>query len=156
MIGSTKLLARLRAEHDANMYPPEGWEPRKPEPVVIAFAPVKFGTESISEQFVPMTGKKIVQAVARRFGITTTAICGTCRREPIVTARQVAMYLCRELLPKGKLYRNSYPAIGRIVGGKDHTTVLHGIRKIAGLLPQDENLAFTVAVLIEELIGAQG
>ena len=54
-------------------------------------------------------------------------LVGPSRRQPLVRARQTAMYLCRELTDL------SLPKIGRAFGGRDHTTVLHACRKIAEL-----------------------
>jgi hypothetical protein len=59
----------------------------------------------------------------------------------VVKPRQVAMYLCREMTPR------SLPAIGRAVGGKDHTTVLYGHRKIRTLARLDRALAAELYVL---------
>lgn len=149
-MGSGKLLARLKAEHDANMTPPEGWKPR-PAPVIVIVPPtVRSEGESASAQYVPITSQKIIRATARHFDVTVPAMVGKSRKGLIVLARQVAMYLTRELT------RNSYPSIGRIFGGKDHTTVFHGIKKIRALMLTDADLAFSIALLIEEITGAQG
>ena len=59
------------------------------------------------------------------FGFTVEEINGKSRRRPLVTARQVAMYVFRELTDL------SYPAIAREFGGRDHTTVIHAVEKIS-------------------------
>ena len=59
------------------------------------------------------------------------------RRPDLVQARQLAMYLCRELLG------HSYPVIGRMFGGKDHRTVMHGVKKIK-LLQESDRLAHSM------------
>ena len=59
------------------------------------------------------------------FGFTVEEICGKSRRRPLVTARQIGMYVFRELTDL------SYPAIAREFGGRDHTTVIHAVEKIA-------------------------
>ena len=66
----------------------------------------------------------IVQAVSRYYGVTPEALRGKARDKKIVTPRQVAMYLLRE---DAKL---SLPDIGAVLGGRDHTTVLHGVRAV--------------------------
>ena len=67
---------------------------------------------------------------AMYFGITMEDLCGTSRSRILVTARQIAMYLCRELTDL------SLPKIGQAFGGRDHTTVMHADRKIRSLLPE--------------------
>ena len=59
------------------------------------------------------------------FGFTVEELCGKSRRRPLVTARQIGMYVFRELTDL------SYPAIAREFGGRDHTTVIHAVEKIA-------------------------
>ncbi len=67
----------------------------------------------------------ILEATAIRYGFTIDSICGPSRTRPLVTARQVAMYLVRNLTDY------SYPAIARVFGGRDHTTVIHAVEKIS-------------------------
>jgi chromosomal replication initiator protein len=66
----------------------------------------------------------IIAEAATFFSIPREDLLGPSRSRPLVLARQVAMYLCRELTPL------SLPAIGQAFGGRDHTTVLHADRKI--------------------------
>ncbi|MBI5027947.1 MAG: chromosomal replication initiation protein, partial [Actinobacteria bacterium] len=70
----------------------------------------------------------IMTHVADYFGITVEDLCGQSRTHVLVTARQIAMYLCRELTDL------SLPKIGQLFGGRDHTTVMHADRKIRQLL----------------------
>jgi len=67
---------------------------------------------------------------AEYFGISMEDLCGSSRSRTLVTARQVAMYLCRELTDL------SLPKIGQHFGGRDHTTVIHGYRKIEALMKE--------------------
>jgi chromosomal replication initiator protein len=76
------------------------------------------------EQPQQITAKMILDATAKTFGFTCDELCGHSRRRPLVTARQIAMYAMRELTDF------SYPAIAREFGGRDHTTVIHGVEKI--------------------------
>ena len=61
--------------------------------------------------------------------------------QPLATHRQIAMYLCRELTDL------SLPKIGKVLGGRDHTTVMHGINKIKKLLTKDPELARQISHL---------
>jgi chromosomal replication initiator protein len=71
-----------------------------------------------------ITPQMILEATATSYGFTIDALCGPSRTRPLVTARQVAMYLVRNLTDY------SYPAIARVFGGRDHTTVIHAVDKI--------------------------
>jgi len=71
-----------------------------------------------------ITPKVILDATSRTFGFSIEDLCGPNRRRPLVTARQIAMYVMRELTDF------SYPAIAREFGGRDHTTVIHAVDKI--------------------------
>ena len=67
---------------------------------------------------------------AAYFGLTIEDLRGTSRCRVLVTARQIAMYLCRELTEL------SLPKIGQQFGGRDHTTVMHAERKIRDLMAE--------------------
>jgi len=71
-----------------------------------------------------ITGATIMAATAEYFGLTMEDLCGSSRSRVLVTGRQIAMYLCRELTDL------SLPKIGQMFGGRDHTTVIHADRKI--------------------------
>lgn len=66
----------------------------------------------------------ILQAVARVLGVPKTDILGKSRLQDVAMARQIAMWFMKHEL------NLSYPAIGKVLGGKDHTTILHGCQKI--------------------------
>ncbi len=70
------------------------------------------------------TPQEVIAATAALFGVQPEEITGNSRKRPIATARQVAMYVMRELTEL------SYPEIGRAFGGKDHTTVMHAVQKV--------------------------
>ncbi|WP_142121307.1 chromosomal replication initiator protein DnaA [Rarobacter faecitabidus] len=72
-----------------------------------------------------ITASLIMAQTALYFNLTMDDLCGTSRSRVLVTARQIAMYLCRELTDL------SLPKIGQQFGGRDHTTVMHANRKIA-------------------------
>jgi chromosomal replication initiator protein len=77
-----------------------------------------------ADQTQQVTAKMILDATAKTFGCTVDELCGHSRCNPLVTVRQIAMYAMRELTDF------SYPAIAREFGGRDHTTVIHGVEKI--------------------------
>jgi chromosomal replication initiator protein len=79
----------------------------------------------------PITWDVVVRSVAEFYGIPHEDILSTRRNGPIVKARQVALFLCRELLGL------SYPKLGSLFGGRDHSTALHAVKKITKL--QDDN-----------------
>jgi chromosomal replication initiation ATPase DnaA len=90
------------------------------------------------EQAGPTIGK-IMFAVAQYFNIPTSDLKGAYRTANLAYARQVAFYLSRTLTPR------SFPEIGKKFGGRDHTTVLHGYRKIDRLMKEDWTIAYDVA-----------
>ncbi len=89
-----------------------------------------------------ITPQMILEATAARFGFTIDAICGPSRTRPLVTARQVAMYLVRNLTDY------SYPAIARVFGGRDHTTVIHAVEKISGQMKERRQIYEQVTDLL--------
>ena len=72
----------------------------------------------------------ILGACAVFYGVPISCLFAERRTKGIVKPRQIAMYLAKELTPR------SLPDIGRRIGGRDHTTVLHGVRKIDALDPE--------------------
>jgi chromosomal replication initiator protein len=85
----------------------------------------------------------IISECALYFGITRDELIGGNRSRPLVAARQVAMYLCRELTPL------SLPKIGDAFGGRDHTTIMHGVGKITELMGERRQ----VYAQVQELTG---
>ncbi|EPR44047.1 Chromosomal replication initiator DnaA [Desulfovibrio sp. X2] len=71
-----------------------------------------------------LTSDMIIETVGEHFSISPKEIKGAKRHHEIVKARQMAMFLCRELLG------SSFPALGRIFGGKDHSTALYAVNKV--------------------------
>ena len=87
-----------------------------------------------SETGPEITAAQIMAATAAYFGVTVEDLCGSSRSRVLVTARQIAMYLCRELTDL------SLPKIGQAFGGRDHTTVMHADRKIRQLMAERRSL----------------
>ncbi len=94
-----------------------------------------------------ITPKVIMDAVALAFGFSVEDLCGTSRRRPLVNARQIGMYVFRELTDF------SYPAIAREFGGRDHTTVIHAVEKVSGLMKERRQIYDQVTELIYNIKG---
>ena len=75
-----------------------------------------------------ITAATIMAVTAAYYAVTMEDLCGSSRSRQLVTARQIAMYLCREMTDL------SLPKIGQHFGGRDHTTVMHADRKIRELM----------------------
>ena len=99
----------------------------------------------------PITAKAILDATAEMYGFAIADLIGQSRRRPLVTARQVGMYVFRELTDF------SYPAIGREFGGRDHTTVIHAVEKITQQMKERHAIFDQVNELIRIIkLGGQG
>jgi chromosomal replication initiator protein len=81
-----------------------------------------------------ITAAIIMASTAAYFGLSMEDLCGSSRSRVLVTARQIAMYLCRELTDM------SLPKIGQQFGGRDHTTVMHADRKIRSLMAERRSI----------------
>ncbi|MFI7339222.1 chromosomal replication initiator protein DnaA [Streptomyces sp. NPDC050085] len=126
---------------------------------VTAFAslnrqPVDLGlTEIVLKDLIPggedaspeITAPAIMAATADYFGLTVEDLCGSSRSRVLVTARQIAMYLCRELTDL------SLPKIGAQFGGRDHTTVMHADRKIRALMAERRSIYNQVTELTNRI-----
>jgi chromosomal replication initiator protein len=83
----------------------------------------------------------IQKVVARQFNVSKNDLLSNRRTRVIVRPRQIAMYLAKIMTPR------SLPEIGRRFGGRDHTTVLHAVRKIEDLAGKDQKLAHEIELL---------
>ena len=92
-----------------------------------------------------VTPTTILTETAAYFGISIEDLTGQSRTQVLVTARQIAMYLCRELTDM------SLPKIGQTFGGKDHTTVMHADRKIRQLLGERRSVYNQVTELTNRI-----
>jgi chromosomal replication initiator protein len=90
----------------------------------------------------------VVEIVAEYYKLTAADLLGRSRTAPVAAARHVAMYLLRE---ENGL---SLPAIGEQLGGRDHTTVRHGVEKVTQDLEQQEQLRRDIGALRERLYTA--
>lgn len=88
-----------------------------------------------------ITPETILSVIAEHFNLKTTDIIGTKRHQKIVQARQLAMYICRQLLG------SSYPSLGRIFGGKDHSTTMYAVKKVKELQESNKDTKLLVTEL---------
>ena len=92
-----------------------------------------------------ITAATIMQQTATYFSLSLEDICGTSRSRVLVNARQIAMYLCREMTEL------SLPKIGQTFGGRDHTTVMHADRKIRKLMAERRSIYNQVTELTNRI-----
>lgn len=130
LVPRTKTLAPVvRPPRAAVPQPPAHRPPPPPEPAPV----MPYGLEPLAargEDSVAPTVADICRETAERYGVTVQELKSARRGHRLVCARQEAMWRARHETP------HSLPAIGRFLGGKDHTTVMYGIRK------HDERIAF--------------
>jgi len=93
----------------------------------------------------PITPALILEKTSEMFDFTIDEIRGQSRRRPLVTARQIGMYVMREMTDL------SYPAIAREFGGRDHTTVIHAVEKISGLMKERRQIYDQVTELTQRI-----
>lgn len=130
-----KLLGLLQAMHEPPPQPP------------IPNSEIKRGQELIESLFTRFSPIRAIQRAVLIFypGVTLADLKGPCRNDRYVRPRQLAMYLSKELTEAGLL------KIGREFGGRDHTTVLHAIRKISHLCKTDPEIAAQVQCIRDAL-----
>lgn len=152
LIGSDRLLIRLRAEFDANMSPPKGWKRRKPAkvaelPIVYPVIPEEHRAREIL--IIPGVINEIQQFISTEYKVSRRDLLSVRRARAISHPRQIGMYLAKELTDK------SLPDIGRRFGGRDHSTVIHAHRKISRMVLKDADFAREIAMLIAKFTGEQ-
>ena len=91
------------------------------------------------------TIRSIVAATAAHFGVPVIDLMSQRRHKSVVRPRQIAMYLARVITPR------SLPDIGRNMGGRDHTTILHAFHKITGLIDAGDPIADDIAAIRAKL-----
>lgn len=100
------------------------------EPVTVSMAEMLLKDFASDPQDTEVTPTLIMSQTATYFGVTIDQLSSSDRSHMVVEARQIAMYLCRELTDL------SLPKIGAAFGGRDHTTVMHANKKIVGLMAE--------------------
>ena len=96
----------------------------------------------------PITSELILESVAEKYGFTVEDLKAKNRHRPLVLARQIGMYLFRELTDL------SYPQIAKEFGGRDHTTVIHAFDKISALMKERVAIYDDVQSLIQTIKSA--
>ena len=90
--------------------------------------------------------RRVIKATAEHFGTTPDDLLSARRTRPLTRRRQVAMYVAR------KMTGRSFFFIGRKIGDRHHTTVLHGVRAVRGLLDAgDAEMVAAVGAIMERL-----
>ncbi|MGT2949517.1 chromosomal replication initiator protein DnaA [Streptococcus devriesei] len=102
--------------------------------VEVAAEAIRARKQDSSPKMIVIPIEEIQKQVGKFYGVTVKEIKSTKRTQNIVLARQVGMYLAREMTD------NSLPKIGKEFGGRDHSTVLHAYNKIKNMLAQDDSL----------------
>lgn len=93
-----------------------------------------------------ITVEMIQKFVAEHFGLKVADLKSDKRLKALVIPRQIAIFLCRDLT------KSSYPEIGERFGGKDHSTIIHSVKKVEKLLSQDYELRNTIDTLRKGLL----
>src|SRR5690606_2578600 len=115
------------------------------QPVDLSLAEVVLKDLIPTEGESEITAGQIMAQTAAYFGLSMDDLCGTSRSRVLVTARQIAMYLCRELTEM------SLPKIGQQFGGRDHTTVMHADRKVRQLMAERHSVYNQVTELTNKI-----
>jgi chromosomal replication initiator protein len=94
-----------------------------------------------------LTPEAMLETISSHLGFSVEALKGKSRQRPLVTARQIAMYVFREQTDL------SFPAIARVFGNRDHTTVIHAVDKVQRMMKERQQVYDQVTDLIQALKG---
>lgn len=114
-------------------------------PITTHLAETLLGDLMTGTQVKSRTDEELLAEIAVILGFSVDALRGKSRQRPLVTARQTAMYVFRELTDL------SYPSIARLFGGRDHTTVIHAVDKIQRLMKERKQVYDQVTDLVQRL-----
>lgn len=92
--------------------------------------------------------RDVLDYVAAIHGLTHAEMTGSCRQRRFARPRQIAMYAMHHLCP-----HMSYPAIAQMIGGRDHTTVMHGVRRIEVFCHTNPEISDTVEKVLARFLG---
>jgi len=118
------------------------------QPLTVDLASLVLGDLITNNAKKPVTAGRIIELTAEMFGFEIDQITGGSRRRPLVDARQVAMYVTRNMTDL------SFPDIGKEFGGRDHTTVMHACRKVEGRMGERQQIFDRVTELQQRLQSA--
>ena len=115
------------------------------QPITIDMARENIADVVTGAEPVRVTQDKIFNAVANKYGVTVEQIKGTRKSKEIAQARHICVYIMR------KITDMSLPAIGKVMGGKDHTTILYSVNLITKRIREDALLENDIDALIKEI-----
>lgn len=92
-----------------------------------------------------VTAQLILEVVSEHFGITVDQLMSKSRSSDVAKPRQIAMYLCKQLTDL------THDSIGKLIGGRDHSTVIHGIKKVADECSSDANFKKTLETVRKKI-----
>ncbi|MFL6099315.1 MAG: chromosomal replication initiator protein DnaA [Actinomycetales bacterium] len=115
------------------------------QPVDMSTAEIVLKDLIVDDHAPEITAAQIMGQTAGYFGLTIDDLCSASRSRVLVNARQIAMYLCRELTEL------SLPKIGQQFGGRDHTTVMHADRKIRQMMSERRSIYNQVTELTNRI-----
>ncbi len=92
-----------------------------------------------------ITPQLIIEVVSEHFGITVDQIMSKSRSSDVAKPRQIAMYLCKSMTD------HPLDSIGQLLGGRDHSTVIHGIKKVTDEISSDKNFGQTVETIRKKI-----
>lgn len=118
------------------------------EPLTTTLAE-KVLADAVSKSHRPVTPELVIGMASELSGFSVEEIKGPNRSRPLVQARQIAMYVLRRLTD------HSYPAIAAAFGGRDHTTVIHAVKKIESLMPAKAKVYQDVEALTRRLTSGE-
>ena len=112
-------------------------------PITVDLAQRQLGDLLVSPQHRALTPAMLLERTSVFFGFSVEQLKGKSRQRPLVMARQIGMYVFRDLTDL------SYPAIAREFGGRDHTTVIHAVDKIQRLMKERKQIYDQVTALTQ-------
>ncbi len=115
------------------------------EPITTDLAKQQLSDLLTESQTKPRTDDELLEEIAAILGFDVEALKGKSRQRPLVTARQIAMYVFREQTDL------SYPSIARLFGGRDHTTVIHAVEKIQRQMGERKQIYEQVTDVLQKL-----
>ena len=115
------------------------------EPLTVETAEIALRDISPADQDVEIVPQHVIEVVANYFNLTTDELVGKGRAKKFVQARQIAMYLCRELTDL------SLPKLGSSFGGRDHTTVMYAERRVRESLSENKKVFDQVQELTQKI-----